>query len=543
MADNRTVYQQAFEGFTGDHSPIITPHGLTPWALVEKFYNGLTYETQARFDTAAGGNLMDKKSVVECNELFESFARSEFAKKPRNGNSSPATNTPSSVRGVHQVNLDTSVAAALESLASEIKNLKAKIDKCELCRGGHGTSDCPLMSQEQDQSFSGDQSSQGGSNGPDLCNKLDEMMQQIITRDQVTQKTLAEHDLLLKNQQSAMLDMQRTIGDIARILDKRPPGQFSGSTQQNPVAQINAISTRSGRVLGPEREIEVEESDELVDEEIVLETPGRVQPRLDPASTAPTSESIVRGSEEKKPRDVRPSPLIDHYHMPYPARVKNQKFSREYGNFLDMFRQLRINLPFIEALQHMPKYAKFLKDILKRKESLKELSTVPLNGECSAIVLNKVPEKLPDPGVFTVPCSFGRDTSCQALADLGARVNLMPYSLFEKLGLGELTPTCKITLRAGDDSVTYVAKSMRHPSGQSDLIDPCHPVYAIESFVPGMDPRLDHPRSVRVCLEEEREVASSRESMEFDRERGGGKRKFVEFGKIVDEWSYCDAVS
>ncbi|XP_076910052.1 uncharacterized protein LOC143567541 [Bidens hawaiensis] len=210
-------------------------------------------------------------------------------------------------------------------------------------------------------------------------------MQQIITRDQVTQKTLAEHDLLLKNQQSAMLDMQRTIGDIARHLDERPPGQFSGSTQQNPAAQINAISTRSGRVLGPETEIEVEKSDEFVDEEIVLETPRRVQPRLDPASTAPTSESIVRGSEEKKPRDVRPSPLIDHSRMPYP---------------------------------HMPKYAKFLKDILKQKESLEELSTVPLNEECSAIVLNKVPEKLHDPGVFTVPCLFGRDTSCQALVDL-----------------------------------------------------------------------------------------------------------------------------
>ncbi|XP_076939630.1 uncharacterized protein LOC143608498 [Bidens hawaiensis] len=290
----------------------------------------------------------------------------------------------------------------------------------------------------QDKSFSGDQSSQGGSNGPDLCKKLNEMMQQIITRDQVTQKTLVEHDLLLKNQQSAMLDMQRTVG----------------STQQNPADQINAISTRSGRVLGLEREIEVEESDEFVDEEIVLETPGRVQPRLDPASTAPTIESIFRGSEEKKPRDVRPSPLIDYARMPYPAHIKNQKFRREYGNFLDMFRQLRINLPFIEVLQHMPKYAKFLKDILKRKESLEELSIVPLNGECSVVVLNKVPEKLPDPDVFTVPCLFGRDTSCQALAELGASINLMPHSLFEKLGIGELTPT-HMTLSLADRSVKY----------------------------------------------------------------------------------------
>ncbi|XP_076959534.1 uncharacterized protein LOC143635641 [Bidens hawaiensis] len=185
-----------------------------------------------------------------------------------------------------------------------------------------------------------------------------------------------------------------------------------------------------------------------------METLGRVQPRLDLASTAPTGEPIVRGSEEKKPREVRPSPLIDHARVPYPARVKNKKFTREYGNFLDMFRQLRINLPFIEALQHMTKYAKFLKDLLKRKESLVELSTIPLNGECSAVVLNKVPEKLPDPGIFTVPCLFSRDTSCQALADLGASINLMPYSLFEKLGLGELTPT-RMSLSLTDRSVKY----------------------------------------------------------------------------------------
>ncbi|XP_076889161.1 uncharacterized protein LOC143539847 [Bidens hawaiensis] len=102
----------------------------------------------------------------------------------------------------------------------------------------------------------------------------------------------------------------------------------------------------------------------------------------------------------------------------------------------------------------MPKYAKILKDILKLKEILEELSTVPLNRECSAVVLNKVPEKLPDPGVFTVPCLFGTDTSCQALADLGASINLMTYSLFEKLGIGELTPT-RMTLSLADRLVKY----------------------------------------------------------------------------------------
>ncbi|XP_076926002.1 uncharacterized protein LOC143589021 [Bidens hawaiensis] len=243
--------------------------------------------------------------------------------------------------------------------------------------------------------------------------------------------------------------------------DESLPGQFSDSTRQNLATQLNAISTHSGRVVGPERTVEIEKRDELVDEEIVIETPGRVQPRLGPTSTTLTSEPIVGRSEKKKPRDVRPSPLIDHACVPYPARLKNQKFSREYGNFLDMFRQLRINLLFVEALQHMPKYAKFLKGLLKRKESLEELLTVPLNRECYAVVLNKVPEKLPDPGIFTVPCLFGRDTSCQAFVDLGANINLMSYSLYEKLGLGELTPT-RMSLSLADHSVKYPRGIIEH---------------------------------------------------------------------------------
>ncbi|XP_076934790.1 uncharacterized protein LOC143601207 [Bidens hawaiensis] len=119
-----------------------------------------------------------------------------------------------------------------------------------------------------------------------------------------------------------------------------------------------------------------------------------------------------------------------------------------------MFRQLKINLPFIEALKHMPKYAKFLKDLLKRKDWLGEVSSIPLSGDCSAVVLKRVSEKLSDPGVFTISCMFGSDMMSQALVDLDASINLMPYSLYEKLQLCELTPT-RMSLSLADRSVKY----------------------------------------------------------------------------------------
>ncbi|KAJ0940332.1 putative aspartic peptidase domain superfamily [Helianthus annuus] len=119
-----------------------------------------------------------------------------------------------------------------------------------------------------------------------------------------------------------------------------------------------------------------------------------------------------------------------------------------------MFKQLKVNLPFIEALQSMPKYAKFLKDFLKRKDTVDEFSNTPLNGDCFAVILNKLPEKLTDPGIFTIPCLFGGDVQNHAFADLGASINLMPYSFYEKLGLGDLKPP-RMTLSLADKTIKY----------------------------------------------------------------------------------------
>ncbi|XP_022004399.1 uncharacterized protein LOC110901958 [Helianthus annuus] len=102
----------------------------------------------------------------------------------------------------------------------------------------------------------------------------------------------------------------------------------------------------------------------------------------------------------------------------------------------------------------MPKYAKFLKDLLRNKEKLGDLSNVPLNGGCSAVVLNKLPEKLTDAAIFIIPCLFGSNTNTRALADLGASINLMPFSLYEKLDLVELSPT-RMTLSLADRCVKY----------------------------------------------------------------------------------------
>nr|GEV14823.1 reverse transcriptase domain-containing protein [Tanacetum cinerariifolium] len=84
---------------------------------------------------------------------------------------------------------------------------------------------------------------------------------------------------------------------------------------------------------------------------------------------------------------------------------------------------------------------KMLKVLLSNKEKLLELANTPLNENCSAVILKKLPEKLKDPGKFLIPCGFS-ELKCKALADLGVRINLMPLSVWKKLGLPELISTC-----------------------------------------------------------------------------------------------------
>ncbi|KAL0361204.1 UNVERIFIED_CONTAM: hypothetical protein Sradi_3804900 [Sesamum radiatum] len=97
---------------------------------------------------------------------------------------------------------------------------------------------------------------------------------------------------------------------------------------------------------------------------------------------------------------------------------------------------------------------KFLKEVISNKRKWEGGETVKLNEECSAILQNKLPPKLKDPGSFSIPCTIGNTNFDKALCDLGSSINLMPYSIFEKCGMHELTPTI-ITLQLADRSIKY----------------------------------------------------------------------------------------
>ncbi|XP_039145595.1 uncharacterized protein LOC120282817 [Dioscorea cayenensis subsp. rotundata] len=132
--------------------------------------------------------------------------------------------------------------------------------------------------------------------------------------------------------------------------------------------------------------------------------------------------------------------------LPFPAKARKDQNDQQYKKFLDMFKTLHINVLFAEALAQMPRYAKFLKELLTSKRMF---SSVTLSEECSTLLCNKLPKKEKDPGGFIVPCTIRGLVDEKALADLGATNNLMPYGIFQNLRLGEPKPT-NMTLQLAD---------------------------------------------------------------------------------------------
>ncbi|GKA13004.1 reverse transcriptase domain-containing protein [Tanacetum coccineum] len=113
-----------------------------------------------------------------------------------------------------------------------------------------------------------------------------------------------------------------------------------------------------------------------------------------------------------------------------------------------------IQIGLKDALVEMPKFNKWLSSLLRNKEKLEEIAITTVNAECSAIIMNKVPEKLEDPGKFLIPCALQELNRTSALADSGASINLLPHSIYKKLELEALTPT-RMTLELANRSITH----------------------------------------------------------------------------------------
>jgi len=143
---------------------------------------------------------------------------------------------------------------------------------------------------------------------------------------------------------------------------------------------------------------------------------------------------------------------VPTHKLPYPKAHSKKDLERHFKKFLDIFKKLEINIPFAEALEQMPTYAKFMKEILSKKRRYNDEETIQLDANCSAIIQRRLPRKERDPGRVTLPVAIGIVNVGKALIDLGSSINLILYSVVKRVGGLDIKLT-RMTLQLADKSV------------------------------------------------------------------------------------------
>ena len=209
-------------------------------------------------------------------------------------------------------------------------------------------------------------------------------------------------------------------------MGEREKGKFPSQLEPNPKAF--AIGNSSNSVHGQEhvQAIVTLRSRRQVDNHVV-----------DPEVDNVGQEGEANGN--KKERDVEPStatPIVKDPprsfvpRAPYPKRLQAPKKGGKFEDILEVFKQVHINIPFLDATQQIPLYAKFLKDLITVKRKTNVPKKAFLTEQVSSILQCKLPIKYKDPGYPTITCMIGVSQIERALLDLGASVNLLPYSVY-----------------------------------------------------------------------------------------------------------------
>nr|GEX66632.1 hypothetical protein [Tanacetum cinerariifolium] len=208
----------------------------------------------------------------------------------------------------------------------------------------------------------------------------------------------------MSNQTNALKNMMASFFQM-NTASTSGSGSLPSNAISNPKGELKAITTRSGIVLD--------------------------------GSFVPIPPLFINPEEDERVEETLTDQDLTEYTIKVPppldAQAKTAKKDEvQIHKFWKMFKQLHINITLADALILIPKYQKMLKALLSNKEKLQELANIPLNDNCLAVILKKLPKKLRDPGKFLIPCGFN-ELKCKALADLGASINLMPLYVWKKL--------------------------------------------------------------------------------------------------------------
>ncbi|XP_070664548.1 uncharacterized protein [Malus domestica] len=242
------------------------------------------------------------------------------------------------------------------------------------------------------------------------------------------------------NQAKEVDELKKQMGQMAEFMGQfKEQGKLPSTTVVNPrggFESVKAITLRSGKEVGtdpqPSKSAQTED-EKLQQEEDVQHTPTAMK-----ETTLSCTPTLPKPSNSTK---VSPNSNLSSsipLNGPFPSRFMQTKKEEDEKDILEMFRKVHVNIPLLDAIKQIPKYAKFLKKLCTTRKQIREKEVVHVSENVFAMLQRKLPPKCKDPGSFTIPCIIGNTRFEHAMLDLGAPINVMPYSVYASMNLGEL---------------------------------------------------------------------------------------------------------
>ena len=301
---------------------------------------------------------------------------------------------------------------------------------------------------------------------------------QLAQRIDTVENTLNKRiDGLESNLNHKIDNLQYSITKINKLLEVQERGRFPSQTLPNPKG-IHEVGSSNNSGMDEVKAIITLRSGKEVD-----------QPMPKPIQETKKGEEMhsehILLKEDSMKYSIPP---------PFPQALRGKKKASQQAGILEVLRQVKVNIPLLDIIKQVPAYAKFLKDLCTIKKGLGIEKKAFLIEQVSAIIQSRNPVKYKDPGSPTISVNIGGNCIDKSLLDLGASVNLLPYSVYKQLGLGELKPT-NITLSLAD-------RSVKIPKGivEDVLVKIDKFYYPVDFVVLDIEPIANEPNHVPIII-------------------------------------------
>ncbi|KAM2008513.1 hypothetical protein ACFX16_003392 [Malus domestica] len=295
----------------------------------------------------------------------------------------------------------------------------------------------------------------------------------------------------MQNRDKRMDELEKQVGQIAEFMGQfREQGRLPSSTVVNPrggVETAKAIMLRNGKEVGTEpkpSKSALKEDEKLqIEEEEQAKATARIEQSLpQPPKTSNSANKGKDGTIQVNSNVIPPN-------VPFPSRFLQAKNEEEEKDVLETFRKVHVNIPLLDAIKQIPKYAKFFKKLCTTRKRIREKEVVHVSENVSALLQRKLPPKCKDPGCFTIPCVISNTRFDHAMLDLGASINVMPYFVYASMNLGKLK---------NDGVIIQLAdRSNAYPKGvlEDVLVQVDHLIFPADFYVLDMEDSTHYPPS------------------------------------------------